>query len=160
MKDKLVILEEIKEQRDLLMVNLKKYQEARDKLHADIAALKWEYEGLRQKDKEHFDKLLKERIEIETVLRTRETHITELTLIIKKLEAQRHELESAIDSLNDKLEALKDVKAQLTGAQSVIIEITKEKDSIRDQLNSAGDFMIDLESKVHKANNTSLELLR
>lgn len=142
------------------MVNLKKYQEARDKLHADIEALKREYEGLRQKDKEHFDKLLKERIEIETVLWTRETHITELTLIIKKLEATRHELESAIDSLNDRLESLKDVKGQLTGAQSVIEEINREKDSLRDQLNSAGDFMIDLEAKVHKANNTSLELLR
>jgi DNA repair exonuclease SbcCD ATPase subunit len=65
-----------------------------------------------------------------------------------------------VDSLNDRLEALKDVKAQLTGAQSVIQEITAEKDSIREQLNQAGDFMLDLEQKVHKANNTSLELLR
>jgi hypothetical protein len=55
---------------------------------------------------------------------------------------------------------LKDIKVQLSGAQSVISEITKEKDSIREQLNSAGDFMLDLEAKVHKANNTSLELLR
>jgi exonuclease VII small subunit len=59
---------------------------------------------------------MRERLEIELVLKTRETHITELTLIIKRLEATRNELEAAVDSLNDKLEALKDVKAQLTGA--------------------------------------------
>ncbi len=112
------------------MANLKKYQEARDQLHADIEALKREYEGLRKQDKDHFDKLMRERLEIELVLKTRETHITELTLIIKRLEATRNELEAAVDSLNDKLEALKDVKAQLTGAQSVISELTREKDSI------------------------------
>jgi len=59
---------------------------------------------------------MRERLEIELVLKTKETHITELTLIIKRLEATRNELEAAVDSLNDKLEALKDVKAQLTGA--------------------------------------------
>jgi len=81
-------------------------------------------------------------------------------LTIKRLEAQRNELEQVIDSLNDRLEALKDVKAQLTGAQAVISEITAEKDRLRQELNTAGDFMLDLEQKVHKANNTSLELLR
>ncbi len=81
-------------------------------------------------------------------------------MTIKRLEAQRNELEQVIDSLNDRLEALKDVKAQLTGAQAVISEITAEKDRLRQELNTAGDFMLDLEQKVHKANNTSLELLR
>lgn len=52
-----------------------------------------------------------ERKSIEIVLRTRETTITELTLTIKRLEAHRNELEQVIDALNDKLEALKDVKA-------------------------------------------------
>lgn len=142
------------------MTNLKKYQEARDKLHNDIEALKKEYEHLRKQDQAHFDKLIRERLEIETTLKTRETHITELNLIIKRLETQRNELEQVIDSLNDRLEALKDIKAQLSGAQTVIGEITQEKDSLRDQLNSAGDFMLDLEQKVHKANTTSLELLK
>ena len=53
---------------------------------------------------------MRERHEIELTLKTRETHITELTLIIKNLEAQRNQLEQVIDSLNDKLDALKDVK--------------------------------------------------
>ena len=115
---------------------------------------------MRRRDQEHFDQLVSERKSIEIVLKTRETTITELTLTIKRLEAQRNELEQVIDSLNDKLEALKDVKAQLTGAQAVIAEITAEKDRLRQELNTAGDFMLDLEQKVHKANNTSLELLR
>lgn len=54
---------------------------------------------------------------------------------------------------------MKDVKAQLGGAHSVNVEVHSEKDNIREQLNSAGDFMLDLEQKVHKANATSLELL-
>lgn len=78
---------------------------------------------------------MKERLEIELILKSRETHITELTLIIKNLEATWNQLEAAVDALNDKLEALKDVKAQLSGAQAVIIEITWEKDSLREQLN-------------------------
>jgi hypothetical protein len=42
----------------------------------------------------------------------------------------------------------------------VIQEITEEKDKLRNELNTTGDFMLDLEQKVHKANQTSLELLR
>lgn len=73
--------------------------------------MKKEYEHLRKQDQAHFDKLIRERLEIETTLKTRETHITELNLIIKRLETQRNELEQVIDSLNDRLEALKDIKA-------------------------------------------------
>ncbi len=79
---------------------------------------------------------------------------------IKELETTRNELEQLIDSLNDKLEALKDIKAQLSGAKAVNEELVQEKDKLRQELNTAGDFMIDLEEKVHKANNTSLELLK
>lgn len=82
--------------------------------------MKKEYESLRHKDQQHFDKLIEERKSIELVLKTRETTITELTLTIKRLETHRNELEQVIDSLNDKLEALKDVKSQFTGAQAVI----------------------------------------
>ncbi len=42
----------------------------------------------------------------------------------------------------------------------MIQEITEEKDKLRNELNTTGDFMLDLEQKVHKANQTSLELLR
>jgi exonuclease VII small subunit len=89
---------------------------------------------LKQRDHKHFETLLAERKSIELVLQTRETTITELTLTIKRLEAHRNELEQVIDALNDKLEALKDVKAQLSGAQAVIIEITAEKDRLRHEL--------------------------
>jgi len=102
---------------------------------------------------------LKERVEIETTLRHRETTITEHLLVIKRLEIQRNEHEQVIDSLNDRVESMKDVKAQLGGAHQVNQEVHVEKDDIREQLNAAGDFMLDLEQKVHKANATSLELL-
>ena len=160
LKDRLVILDEIKQQRDQLQANLKKYQESRDQLHRDIENLKQEYHQLTLKDQQHFDQLIAERKQIELTLKTRETTITEHTITIKRLETHRNELEQVIDSLNDKLEALKDIKAQFTGAQAVIAEITAEKDKLRQELNTAGDFMLDLEQKVHKANNTSLELLR
>lgn len=141
------------------MENLKKYQSARDQLHEDIQRLKAEYEDLRHKDQAHFDTMLGERKELEGELNSRETRLTELSITIKKLETQRNELEGLIDSLNDKVEQLKDVKTQLVGAQNVNKELVEEKDKLRGELNTAGDFMLDLEQKVHKANNTSLELL-
>ena len=94
---------------------LKDYKESRDKLHAEIQRVKAAYEALRKEDQAHFDLLLRERTEIETTLTTRETTITELHVTIKTLETTRNELEQLVSSLNDRLEALKDVKAQLSG---------------------------------------------
>jgi chromosome segregation ATPase len=139
---------------------LKKYQESRDQLHRDIEDLKREYESLRSKDQAHFDTMMTERREIESTLTSRETTISELHKVIKTHETHIHELNLNIDSLNDRLESLKDVRAQLSGVQAVNKELTGEKDRLRQELNTAGDFMLDLEAKVHKANNTSLELLR
>lgn len=160
LKDSLTVLEEIRNQRDKLQDALKKYQMSRDDLHDEIERQKREYEELRAKDNKHFDTLMSERREIEDTLKQRETYISELHIKIKTLEVTRNELESLIDSLNDKLETLKDVKAQLSGAQAVIKELNEEKDKMRNELSTAGDFMLDLEQKVHKANTTSLELLR
>ena len=159
LEDKLVILNEIKSQRDELMENLKKYQAARDQLHEEIQRLKAEYERLRLSDKAHFDTMMGERKTLEGQLDSHEARLTDLSITIKRLETQKNELEGLIDSLNDKCEQLKDVKTQLIGAQNVNKELVDEKDKLRSELNTAGDFMLDLEQKVHKANNTSLELL-
>jgi len=89
---------------------------SRDELHDEIERQKKDYEDLRAKDHKRFEVLLSERQEIELRLTKRESTISELHIKIKTLETTRNELEGLIDSLNEKLETLKDVKAQLSGA--------------------------------------------
>ena len=160
LKNRQNILDEVTVQRDDLLRDLKIFQKERDDLHVEIERQKVEFESSRSQDLQHFEELMEERRRIEVILTQRETTITELNQTIKSLEATNNELETTVDSLQDKLEVLKDVKAQLVGAQAVNEELIQEKEKLRQELDTAGDFMLDLEQKVHKANNTSLELLR
>jgi len=68
-----------------------------------------------------------------------------LNLTIKSLQGEINELESLTDSLSDKLEALKDVKTQLSGARAVANEITEEREKLKGELDTASGFKMDLE---------------
>ena len=156
---RLEILQEITSQRDNLMRNLKEFQESRDKLHKDIEALKAEFESIRANDQVHFDQIITEKHGVESTLKTRETKISELDLLIHELHTTIHKLKQEIDSSSAEINRLRDIESQLERARTVHEEYTIDRNYLRKELEKSSDFMVDLEEKVHKANSTSLALL-
>jgi chromosome segregation ATPase len=159
LENRILILQEITSQRDELMKNLKEFQESRDRLHKEIDSLKVEFEGLRKADNEHFERIHTQKSEVESVLKTRELKITELETKIFEINTTIHRMKQEIDSHEAEANRLHDVEKQLIRSGEVQEDYTRDRNHLRDELTKAGDFMVDLEEKVHKANSTSLTLL-
>ena len=53
-----------------------------------------------------------------------------------------------------------DVEAQLAQARSQIAQIDSQKNKLIHELETASDYIMEMEDKVYRANKTSLELLR
>ena len=159
LENRLLVLEEIVRQRDQLLIDLKIYQESRDALHKEIQALKVDFEKLRQQDQEHFDQMLKERTELNTLLETREQKITQLETTILEINSIVHQQRQQLDSIVADCNRLKDIQTQLDKTKEVNEEYTQDRVVLRKELEKASDFMVDLEEKVHKANATSVTLL-
>ena len=159
LKNRLAILDEIKSQREKLFANLKDFEVSRDKLHKEIEDLKVEFEGIRRLDQDHFSKMHEERNVVEETLKTRETRITELETRILEINTTVFKQKQEIDSWNAECNRLQDVEKQLLKAHEVHDEYVQDRSNLRRELDKKGDFMIELEEKVHKANSTSLTLL-
>jgi chromosome segregation ATPase len=159
LENRLLVLDEIRTQRDKLLIDLKTYQESRDKLHAEIQALKLDFENIRKQDQEHFEQMIKERTDLQEVLKTREIRITELETTILEINSIVNKQRQSLDSIAAECNRLKDVESQLITTNDVNQEYTHDRGVLRQELEKASDFMVDLEEKVHKANSTSLTLL-
>ena len=160
LKNRLIIMDEVILQRNQLQDRLKEYQAEREKLHQLIEKTKKEYEELRAGDLKRFEEIIEAKRIVEADNVTKEKLITELKITIKGLEGQKHMLVLKIGTLEDKIEVLKDVKAQLDTATKQVEEMTESKDKLRKELETAGDYMIDQEEKLNHAKQQSLELLR
>lgn len=79
---------------------------------------------------------------------------------INRLEISLQECKSTIISLNEVIYKKKDVEAQLAEALLREEENRIARDKLRKELESATDYILELEEKVYKANKTSLELLK
>lgn len=159
LENRLLVLNEIRIQRDNLLINLKEFQDSRDKLHREIEALKVEFENIRNQDQLHFKRIHEEKSEVEMTLTTREKKITELEIRIYEINTTVHKLKQEIDSVNTECNRMKDVESQLIRSKDTNEEYKQDRTHLRDELEKAGDFMVDLEEKVHKANATSVTLL-
>lgn len=159
LENRLLVLNEIKIQRDNLLINLKEFQDSRDKLHKEIEALKLEFENIRKQDQIFFNKIHEEKTAVEVTLTTREKKITELETRIYEINTVIHKLKQEIDSVNSECNRLKDVESHLLRSKETNQEYVVDRTNLRDELEKAGDFMVDLEEKVHKANATSVTLL-
>lgn len=159
LKNRLAILDEIKAQREKLFANLKDFEASRDRLHKEIESLKVEFENIRKQDQVHFNQIHKEKSEVEEILKTRETKITELETRIYEINTIVFKQKQEIDSCNAESNRLRDVENQLLKAHEVQDEYVNDRANLRRELDKKGDFMIELEEKVHKANSTSLTLL-
>ena len=156
--NRLNILDEIKAQRDKLLKNLKEFQLSRDQLHKEIEELKVEFEGYRRRDQEHFSQIHEQKSQVEQVLKTRETKITELETKVFEFTTTVHILRQEIDSSSAEVNRLKDMESQLVRSKEVQEEYVQDRNYLRDELKKTSDFMVDLEEKVHKANSNSLSL--
>ena len=103
--------------------------------------------------------MLKERSELENLLKIREQKITELETTILEINSIVHQLRQQLDSINAECNRLKDVESQLDKTNEVQQEYVEDRANLRNELDKASDFMVDLEEKVHTANATSLNLL-
>jgi len=81
-------------------------------------------------------------------------------LTIHNLEILVQENKSKVVSLEETLYKKKDVEAQLAEALAREEENRIARDKLRKELESATDYILELEEKVYKANKTSLELLK
>ena len=160
LKNRLIIMDEVILQRNQLQDRLKEYQAEREKLHQLIEKTKKEYEELRAGDLKRFEEIIEAKRIVEADNVTKEKLITELKITIKGLEGQKHMLVLKIGTLEDKIEVLKDVKAQLDTATKQVEEMTESKNKLRQELETAGDYMVDQEDKLNHAKQQSLELLR
>lgn len=158
LRNRLHILDEIKEQRDKLIQNLKDFQMSRDKLHTEIESIKVEFEKIRKVDQVHFEQIHQEKTDVESVLKTRESNITELETRIYEITSVVHKLKQEVDSSSAECNRLKDVESQLEKSKEVQEEYVEDRNNLRKELESKGDFMMELESKLHQANSTSLTL--
>ena len=68
--------------------------------------------------------------------------------------------ESTIISLTEVIEKKKDVELQLATAQDANAKLFAQKEALQRELETATDYILELEEKVYKANKTSLELLK
>ena len=160
LKNRLIIMDEVILQRNQLQDRLKEYQAEREKLHQLIEKTKKEYEELRAGDLKRFEEIIEAKRIVEADNVTKEKLITELKITIKGLEGQKHMLVLKIGTLEDKIEVFKDVKAQLDTATKQVEEMTESKNKLRQELETAGDYMVDQEDKLNHAKQQSLELLR
>jgi len=128
-------------------------------LHKDIETLKGEFEKIRREDEIHFKQIHEQKSEVEKVLSKRESRITELETKIYEINTTVHKLRQEVDSSSAECNRLKDVESQLIRSKEAEEEHLQEKGHLRRELEKAGDFMVDLEDKVHKANSTSVTLL-
>ena len=81
-------------------------------------------------------------------------------MTIHNLEILVQENKSKVVSLEETLYKKKDVEAQLAEALAREEENRIARDKLRKELESATDYILELEEKVYKANKTSLELLK
>lgn len=81
-------------------------------------------------------------------------------MTIHNLEILVQENKSKVVSLEEIIYKKKDVEAQLTEALAREEENRIARDKLRKELESATDYILELEEKVYKANKTSLELLK
>ena len=79
---------------------------------------------------------------------------------IHRLEIQLQESKSTIISLQEIIYKKQDVEAQLAEALAREEQNRLARDQLRKELESATDYILELEEKVYKANKTSLELLK
>ena len=84
----------------------------------------------------------------------------ELKLTIHRLEISLQEAKSKIISLEEIIYKKQDVEAQLAEALKREEANRLARDQLRKELESATDYILELEEKVYKANKTSLELLK
>ncbi len=70
------------------------------------------------------------------------------------------ELTSTVIELKEILTKKSDVEDQLRVAREHIEQIDLQKQQLQKELETASDYILELEEKVYKANKTSLELLR
>jgi len=89
-----------------------------------------------------------------------ERKINELELTIKKKESQILSLNSTVLELREVIARKEDVEDQLAMARGEIARLDAQKMQLQKELETASDYILDLEDKVYKANKTSLELLR
>ena len=68
--------------------------------------------------------------------------------------------ESTILRLTEIIEKKKDVEAQLATAEDANAKLFSQKEALQRELETATDYILELEEKVYKANKTSLELLK
>jgi peptidoglycan hydrolase CwlO-like protein len=69
-------------------------------------------------------------------------------------------LNSTIIELKEIITRKADVEDQLATAQAHLAKIDAQKTQLQKELETASDYILELEEKVYKANKTSLELLR
>jgi len=70
------------------------------------------------------------------------------------------QLETTIMELNQTIRTYKDIEKQLEMANKRIKEHQDARDQLQKELETASDYIQQLEEKVYKANKTSLELLK
>ena len=69
-------------------------------------------------------------------------------------------LQSTIIELKEVITQKLDVEDQLEKTRQLLANIDAQKDQLLKELETASDYILELEEKVYKANKTSLELLR
>ena len=89
-----------------------------------------------------------------------EKEINRLTIIIRDHETTILQKSGTIMSLEEDLRKKRDVEAQLKEAEIRLAANDESRDNLQKELESASDYILELEEKVYKANKTSLELLK
>ena len=70
------------------------------------------------------------------------------------------ELNSTVIELKEIIMKKEDIEDQLRMAKEHIDQIDEQKQQLQKEIETASDYILELEEKVYKANKTSLELLR
>ncbi len=86
--------------------------------------------------------------------------VSPLSLICLGQQQTILELNSTIIELKEIITRKADVEDQLATAQAHLAKIDAQKTQLQKELETASDYILELEEKVYKANKTSLELLR
>jgi len=89
-----------------------------------------------------------------------EIEINKLSTIIRQHEATIFQKSGTIMSLEEMLAKKTDVEQQLDEALRRERDNQAARDSLQQEIESASDYILELEEKVYKANKTSLELLK
>lgn len=124
-----------------------------------MTELKEDADKLREIDQQHFGELMDESQQLFDEKEEIAIQSADKDIKIKNLMKTNLEIQTKMESLTQLVDLKDDLADQLDKVNNFIDELQKEKGSMRKELETAGDYLLEQEEKTSQANQNALELL-